>query len=288
MGLFYLATPVGSALGYIVGGYLGHHYGWRAPFMISALPGLLLAFGVLALREPVRGASDHVADSVERGTVLGLFRNKAYWTHHPGRGHDDLRHRRTAGLDAHLSDPRPARAARPRQYRLRRHDRDRRHGGHFVWWLARRSPLAAHPRGLSTDFGGRDGAFDSGDRIGHLQPRAGHVSGDFPGRVLSSGQHRSPECGPGELGQRPHSRHRSRGKHIHHSPAGRRFFAHADWLHLGPKQSGDGADVDGRSPWLSRRWCCCTECVSPRGCRRNNWQRKSRNHEPTVNLLRQY
>ena len=80
MGLFYLATPVGSALGYIVGGYLGHHYGWRAPFMISALPGLVLAFGVLALREPVRGASDHLADSVERGTILGLFRNKAYWT----------------------------------------------------------------------------------------------------------------------------------------------------------------------------------------------------------------
>ena len=80
MGFFYMATPVGSALGYIVGGYLGHHYGWRTPFMISALPGLLLAFGLLALREPVRGASDHVADSVERGTVLGLFRNKAYWT----------------------------------------------------------------------------------------------------------------------------------------------------------------------------------------------------------------
>jgi len=80
MGFFYMATPVGSALGYIVGGYLGHHYGWRAPFMICAFPGLLLAFGVLALREPVRGASDHLADSVERGTILGLFRNKAYWT----------------------------------------------------------------------------------------------------------------------------------------------------------------------------------------------------------------
>ena len=79
MGFFYMATPVGSALGYIVGN-LGERYGWRTPFMISALPGLLLAFGVLALREPVRGASDHLADSVERGTFLGLFRNKAYWT----------------------------------------------------------------------------------------------------------------------------------------------------------------------------------------------------------------
>jgi MFS transporter, Spinster family, sphingosine-1-phosphate transporter len=80
MGVFYLATPVGSALGYIIGGYLGPRYGWRSPFMVSALPGLLLAFGLLALREPVRGASDHLADSVERGSVKGLLRNKAYWT----------------------------------------------------------------------------------------------------------------------------------------------------------------------------------------------------------------
>jgi len=43
MGVFYLATPVGSALGYLIGGYLGHRYGWRAPFMVSALPGLVLA-----------------------------------------------------------------------------------------------------------------------------------------------------------------------------------------------------------------------------------------------------
>jgi predicted MFS family arabinose efflux permease len=80
MGFFYMAVPVGSALGYIIGGYLGHNYGWRAPFMVCALPGLLLAFGMLVLREPQRGASDRLADSAERGTVLGLFRNKAYWT----------------------------------------------------------------------------------------------------------------------------------------------------------------------------------------------------------------
>jgi len=80
MGIFYLATPVGSALGYLIGGYLGHRYGWRAPFMISALPGFVLAFCVLALREPARGASDHLAETVERGSIVGLIRNKAYWT----------------------------------------------------------------------------------------------------------------------------------------------------------------------------------------------------------------
>jgi MFS family permease len=80
MGFFYLATPVGSALGFIVGGYLGHHYGWRTPFMICGIPGFLLGLAVLGLREPVRGANDHLADSVERGSISGLIRNKAYWT----------------------------------------------------------------------------------------------------------------------------------------------------------------------------------------------------------------
>jgi MFS family permease len=80
MGFFYLATPVGSALGYLIGGYLGPRYGWRSPFMVCAIPGLLLAFGLLALREPVRGASDHLADSKERGSLRGLARNKAFWT----------------------------------------------------------------------------------------------------------------------------------------------------------------------------------------------------------------
>src|SRR5271166_4521982 len=80
MGFFYLATPVGSALGYIIGGYLGHHYGWRAPFLISALPGFVLGAAVLGLREPARGASDHLAESFERSSIRGLLHNKAYWS----------------------------------------------------------------------------------------------------------------------------------------------------------------------------------------------------------------
>ena len=32
MGVFYLAIPVGTALGYILGGLMGPVYGWRAPF----------------------------------------------------------------------------------------------------------------------------------------------------------------------------------------------------------------------------------------------------------------
>ncbi len=80
MGLFYLSLPVGSAVGYVMGGVLGHHYGWRTPFLVGAIPGLLLAAGMFLIKEPKRGASDQLPDSKERGTILGLFRNKGYWT----------------------------------------------------------------------------------------------------------------------------------------------------------------------------------------------------------------
>jgi MFS family permease len=80
MGFFYLSLPVGSAVGYVMGGYLGHHYGWRSPFLVGAIPGLVLAVGLMFVREPERGASDQLPNTSERGTILGLFRNKAYWT----------------------------------------------------------------------------------------------------------------------------------------------------------------------------------------------------------------
>ncbi|HZD32606.1 MAG TPA: MFS transporter, partial [Candidatus Angelobacter sp.] len=80
LSIFYIAIPAGTALGYLIGGYLGHLHGWRMPFLVCAIPGLVLCLALLALKEPERGANDHIADSVERGTVLGLFRNKAYLT----------------------------------------------------------------------------------------------------------------------------------------------------------------------------------------------------------------
>lgn len=56
--IFYLAIPVGSALGYIMGSYLGQHYGWRSAFLWAGYPGLLLAGLLFLLREPPRGASE--------------------------------------------------------------------------------------------------------------------------------------------------------------------------------------------------------------------------------------
>ena len=49
---FYLAIPVGSAIGYLLGGILGFHFGWQAAFLMVGAPGLLLAFAVWFLRDP--------------------------------------------------------------------------------------------------------------------------------------------------------------------------------------------------------------------------------------------
>ena len=79
--IFYLAIPVGAALGYLAGGELGTLWGWRAPFFICAVPGLAIAalYGWMG-REPERGASDRLRATADRATVLGLFQNPAYLT----------------------------------------------------------------------------------------------------------------------------------------------------------------------------------------------------------------
>jgi len=80
LGVFYLAIPVGFALGYPIGGYFGTHYGWRTPFYIAGIPGFLLAALILFLPEPERGRFDSVAETRERRSVVGLARNPAFLT----------------------------------------------------------------------------------------------------------------------------------------------------------------------------------------------------------------
>ena len=56
---FYVAIPVGSALGYILGGQMMEWTGdWRWAFYVVVPPGLLLAALCLFMREPPRGEAD--------------------------------------------------------------------------------------------------------------------------------------------------------------------------------------------------------------------------------------
>ena len=80
LAIFYIAIPTGTAIGYMLGGYLGQLYGWRTPFYVAAVPGFLLAAGLMFLGEPKRGANDHLLQTPERTTLVGLTRNPAFWS----------------------------------------------------------------------------------------------------------------------------------------------------------------------------------------------------------------
>jgi MFS transporter, Spinster family, sphingosine-1-phosphate transporter len=80
LGVFYLAIPVGTALGYVLGGSLGTRFGWRTPFLLAGAPGFLLATLVLFLPEPERGRFDTLKETAERSRVWGLARNPAFVT----------------------------------------------------------------------------------------------------------------------------------------------------------------------------------------------------------------
>lgn len=80
LGIFYLAIPVGTAAGYLLGGKLGPVHGWRFPFYVAAAPGFLVALAFLFVPEPERGRSDLLEETRERGTIAGLARNPAFWT----------------------------------------------------------------------------------------------------------------------------------------------------------------------------------------------------------------
>jgi MFS family permease len=80
--IFFLATPVGTAVGYLLGGFLEAHFGWRTAFFAVGLPGLLLALLTLTAPDPPRGINDDageaVADEPLGATLRALATNRSY------------------------------------------------------------------------------------------------------------------------------------------------------------------------------------------------------------------
>lgn len=52
LALYSMAIPLGSALGYVIGGFLGHHWGWRTAFLAAGLPGAALTLLAWRLKDP--------------------------------------------------------------------------------------------------------------------------------------------------------------------------------------------------------------------------------------------
>jgi MFS family permease len=80
MAIFCAAIPVGSALGYVIGGLIGAQLGWRWAFYLVAPPGLLLGLLCLWQRDPRVGAHQLVQKSPRRsiGAYLRLFHTRSY------------------------------------------------------------------------------------------------------------------------------------------------------------------------------------------------------------------
>ena len=54
LSIFYIAIPIGSALGFIVGGIVEKAFGWRSAFFVAGVPGIVLALVCLLMQEPAR------------------------------------------------------------------------------------------------------------------------------------------------------------------------------------------------------------------------------------------
>jgi MFS family permease len=84
LSFFYVAIPVGSALGFLLGGFVGEHYGWRHAFYVAGAPGLVLGLLAFRMAEPPRGASDGVVrthHTFDPWAALGLLRVPSFvWT----------------------------------------------------------------------------------------------------------------------------------------------------------------------------------------------------------------
>src|SRR5256885_9046184 len=80
MAIFYAAIPVGSALGYVIGGLVGAHFGWRWAFYLVTPPGLVLGLLCFWQRDP-RLARHHLEQESPRRSIrdyLRLFRTRSY------------------------------------------------------------------------------------------------------------------------------------------------------------------------------------------------------------------
>jgi MFS family permease len=79
MAVFCAAIPVGSALGYVLGGWISEHLGWRWAFYLVTPPGLLLGLLCFFQRDPrARGIVRPELQRARREDYLTLFRTPSY------------------------------------------------------------------------------------------------------------------------------------------------------------------------------------------------------------------
>jgi MFS family permease len=76
---FYVAIPVGSAIGYAIGGFVAAHWGWQTAFFVVAPPGLLLGLACFWRADPrTRSQRSKEKRRASLQDYLGLARTRSY------------------------------------------------------------------------------------------------------------------------------------------------------------------------------------------------------------------
>jgi MFS family permease len=79
MAFFCAAIPVGSALGYVLGGWISPHFGWRWAFYVVTIPGLLLGVLCFSQRDPRGlGSGQKVRQRANKEDYKRLMRTRSY------------------------------------------------------------------------------------------------------------------------------------------------------------------------------------------------------------------
>jgi MFS family permease len=83
MGIYMLGLPIGLILAFFTVGAMVKAFdnSWRAPFLLAAIPGFILALFVLFIREPKRGAAEVVAVSEDpiKQPIKKILQIKTMW-----------------------------------------------------------------------------------------------------------------------------------------------------------------------------------------------------------------
>ncbi len=79
MAIFCAAIPVGSALGYVLGGIINHQLGWRWAFYLVAIPGIILGLICFFQIDPrARGGVRAERKRARKEDYLALLRNRSF------------------------------------------------------------------------------------------------------------------------------------------------------------------------------------------------------------------
>lgn len=79
MAIFCAAIPVGSALGYVLGGLINHQLGWRWAFYLVAIPGIILGLVCFFQKDPrVRTGVPGERRQARKENYLALLRTRSF------------------------------------------------------------------------------------------------------------------------------------------------------------------------------------------------------------------